>query len=88
MQLDSIVAVTPLSCMIDRIVGRMKRRLKYTVGDSQTPDPSVFSWDRTVVLRRGRRSAKTCWHTFESDWMVAGSGKVGQFASEGQLLAI
>ena len=39
MQLDSIVAVTPLSCMIDRIVGRMKRRLKYTVGDSQNSGP-------------------------------------------------
>jgi hypothetical protein len=41
--------------------------------------------DKAVVLRLGRRSAKTCWHTFESDWMVAGSGGVGQFASEGQL---
>ena len=42
--------------------------------------------DRTVVLPAGHRSAKTCWHTFESDWRVVGSGRIGQFASEGQLL--
>jgi hypothetical protein len=42
--------------------------------------------DKAVVLRLGRRCAKTCWHTFESDWMVLESGRVGQFASEGELL--
>jgi hypothetical protein len=33
--------------------------------------------ERTVVLPAGRRSARTCRHTFESDGMVAGSGRVG-----------
>src|ERR1700685_622850 len=42
--------------------------------------------DKAVVLRLGRRCAKTCRHTFESDWMALESGRVGQFASEGELL--
>jgi hypothetical protein len=42
--------------------------------------------DNGVVLRLGRRCAKTCRHTFESDWMGLESGRVGQFASEGELL--
>ena len=39
----------------------------------------AFSW-------LGRRCAKTCGHTSERDWMSMGSGRIGQFASEGQLL--
>jgi hypothetical protein len=39
--------------------------------------------DKAVVLRLGRRCAKTCQHTFESDSMTVESGRVGQFASEG-----
>jgi hypothetical protein len=42
--------------------------------------------DKAVVLRLGRRCAKTCRHTSESDWMALESGRVGQFASEGELL--
>jgi hypothetical protein len=42
--------------------------------------------DKAVVSRLGRRWAKTCRRTFESDWMAAESGRVGQFASESQLL--
>jgi hypothetical protein len=33
--------------------------------------------DKAVVLRLGRRCAKTCRHTFESDWMGLESGGVG-----------
>jgi hypothetical protein len=42
--------------------------------------------DKAVVLRLGRRCAKTCRHTLESDWMASESGRVGKFASEGELL--
>src|SRR5580658_3138115 len=42
--------------------------------------------DKAVGLRLGRRCANTCRHTFESDRMALESGRVGQFASEGELL--
>jgi hypothetical protein len=42
--------------------------------------------DKAVVLRLGRRCGKTCRSTSESDWMALESGRVGQFASEGELL--
>ena len=39
----------------------------------------AFSW-------LARRWARTCRHTCESAWLAVESGRVGQFASEGQLL--
>ena len=42
--------------------------------------------DKAVVLRLGRRCAKTCRHPSESDWMALESGRVGELASEGELL--
>jgi hypothetical protein len=33
--------------------------------------------DKRVVFGLGRRWAKTCRHTFESDWMALESGRVG-----------
>src|ERR1035438_7436157 len=42
--------------------------------------------DKALVLWFGRSCGEKCGHTFESDWMALESGRVGQFASEGELL--
>jgi hypothetical protein len=41
MQLDSDVAMTPISCMIDRPIGHMRRRLKTLSEFADSGQPEV-----------------------------------------------